>query len=814
MATNPHRKSDSTRRANQTIRRRTVIIMLLLGVVTFIALFWKLYDLQIRQHDMLQTKALDQQTRSAVVNASRGTIYDRNYNTLAISATAETVFVSPKEIQQFVANQEKAIETEREKAEKKGESYTAPRVRDTVYIARGLSRILDVDQAIIEARMQKTYSQYETIQKKTEQTVSDEVRKFINGEIDEEGREVPEGQRKKLQGVFLQPDSKRYYLYGSLASGVIGFVNSDNEGGVGLESKYNDALTGTAGMTISAKNGAGTEMLYQYEQYYDAENGNNLLLTIDANVQLSLENGLESMLKKFGAKNGGTGTIMDVNSGAIIGMASYPNYDLNDYGVVYDDALKNKLEAALKDIDAKRSSYESEEEYAAARAAAANNMVQTQWRNKCIDSTYEPGSTFKPITLAAALEEGTINMNSAFNCNGSIMVPGWNKPIYCSNHAGHGYQSLQQAVGNSCNPAFINIGLSVGTEKYYKYLQSFGLMEKTGVDMIGEVSGIFANEKTFNSNVVSLASYSFGQTFNVTPIELIRAQAACVNGGYLYEPYIVEQVLDEDGNILSQHDSTPIRQVISEETSKTVRSCLEYVVAQGTGKNGQVAGYRIGGKTGTADKTGTRTSSNPQGDIVVSFMCFAPADDPKYIMLLTMDTPRRDTGTYPSGGNMVAPFASQIMGEILPALGIEPDYTAEELVGADAAVPYVVGQTAEKAKETLAAAGFTCRTVGKGDKVTSQTPNGGAIVPNNATIVLYLGEEKPDTVCVVPDVVGKSATEANKALTNAGLIMKVAGMSTAGGTGKATAISQDQASGTELPPGSVVTVRFGTQSTD
>lgn len=815
MAMSPRRKSDSARRANQTIRNRTVLIMLLLGVVTFVALFWKLYDLQIRQHDSLQAKALDQQTRSAVVEASRGTIYDRNYNTLAISATAETVFISPKEIMEFVKKQEQANEEAQEKAEAKGQSYTAAKILDSGYIARGLSRILDVDQALIEARMEKTNSMYEEIRKKTEQAMSDEVRKFINGAINDEGNEVPEGQRKKLQGVWLQPDSKRYYLYGSLASGVLGFVNGENNGAVGLESKYNDVLSGTTGLTISAKNGAGTEMLYQYEQYYDAENGSNLLLTIDANVQLSLENGLESMLKKFGAKNGGTGTIMDVNTGAIIGMASFPNYDLNDYGVIYDETLKGKLDATLESIDAKRSTYDSEEEYAAARTAALNQMVQTQWRNKCIDSTYEPGSTFKPITLAAALEEGTINTNSTFNCGGSVMVPGWNKPIYCSKKTGHGHQSLQEAVGNSCNPAFINIGLSVGTEKYYQYLKSFGLMDKTGVDMVGEVTGIFADEKSFNSNVVSLASYSFGQTFNVTPIELIRAQAACINGGYLYEPYIVEQVLDENGNILTQHDTTPIRQVVSEETSATVRSCLEYVVAQGTGKNGQVAGYRIGGKTGTADKTGTRTSSNPQGDIVVSFMCFAPADDPQYIMLLTMDTPRRDTGTYPSGGNMVAPFASQIMGEILPALGIEPDYTAEELVGADAAVPYVVGQTAEKAKETLAAAGFACRTIGTGNTVTDQTPAGAAIVPNNATIILYLGGEKPNTVCVVPNVVGKTAAMANKEIADAGLIMKVVGAtSTATTAGNISAISQGTAPGTELPPGSVVTVRFGTQSTD
>ena len=810
MAIHPRRKSDAARRANQIVRSRTVLVMLLLGIVTFAALFWRLYDLQIRQHAELQEKAISQQTRSAVVSASRGTIYDRNLNTLAISATAETVLVSPLDIEKSVESQKEEQAKAAQKAADKGQDYTPPVLRDQSYIARGLSRILGLEQGAIEERMEKTNSQYEILKKKTDQTISDEVRRFINGEIDPEGNEVPEKQRVKLRGVWLQPDSKRYYLYSSLASGVIGFVNGDGIGSVGLEVKYDDTLTGTAGYTISARNASGSELLYNYEQYYDAENGHSLVLTLDANVQLSLENGLENMLKKYDAKNGGTGIVMDVNTGAIIAMASYPNYDLNDYSTIFDAALQKKLDADLEKIDANRSTYESEKAYADARAKAINSAMQSQWRNKCIDSTYEPGSTFKPITLAAALEEGKVSKSSTFYCGGYTTVPGWSDRIWCSNHSGHGQQTLIEAVGHSCNPAFIKMGLSIGTETYYKYLKSFGLMDKTGIDMIGEVKGLFVDEDYFNSQVVSLASYSFGQTFNVTPIELIRAQAACINGGYLYEPYIVDQVLDEDGNVLSQHDTTPVRQVISEETSAIVREALEYVVSSGSGKNGQVAGYRIGGKTGTADKTGTRKTTR---EVVVSFMWFAPADDPQYIMLLTMDTPSRNTGTAVYGGTMVAPTASQIMGEILPALGIEPDYSAEELSGADAAVPYVVGKTAEEAKAALKSAGFTYRTVGSGETVTDQTPAGGAIVPNNASVVLYLGAEKSDTPSTVPDVTGKTPTEANKALTNAGLIMKVAGATSASG-GSVTAISQSAEAGSQLPAGSVVTVRFGVRTTD
>ena len=806
MAPNPRRKSDAARWANRVVRTRTMILMVVLGVCTFAALFWKLYDLQINQHDKMWEKAVDQQTRSATVPASRGTIYDRNGYMLAVSSTAEEVNISPKEIAAFVEKQKQSIEDAKAKAAEKGQTYTAPELRDQTYIARGLSRILEVDQTRIEERMTKTDSMYENIRKKVEQTQADEVRRFINGEIDEEGNEVPKEQRKKLQGVWMNPDSKRIYPYSSLGANVIGFVNADNKGGVGLEAKYDSELEGTAGMTVAAKNAAGTELLYQgYEQIFDAENGDNLVLTMDVNVQAALEKGVEAMVKKFDAKNGATGIVMNVNTGAIVGMASYPNYDLNDYGTLYDDALKAKLEATLAALEAQRMTYSTEEEYEAAVSAAESGAMQTQWRNKCIDSTYEPGSTFKPITLASGLEEGVINMNSTFNCTGSVKVGKWT--IHCSKKGGHGLQTLEKAVGNSCNPAFINIGQRLGGETLYEYMKAFGLTEPTGVDMIGEAKGIISKTSLMN-DAASLASYSFGQTFNVTPLELIRAQAACVNGGYLYTPYIVDQVLDDEGNVIGQHDSTPIRQVISEETSAKVRQCLEYVVAQGTGKNGQVAGYRIGGKTGTADKTETRNTTK---EIVVSFMCFAPADDPQYIMLLTMDTPSRTTGTYPSGGNMVAPTASSIMAEILPYLGIEPDYTAEEMAGADTAVPNVVGKSAADAKTVLESAGFSCKTVGSGETVTDQTPAGGAIVPNNANIILYLGAEKSNAPCTVPNVVGKTAAQANQALTDAGLIMKVAG-ATSATSGNVFAISQDKEAGTELKAGSVVTVQFGSQS--
>ena len=818
MTDRPRRKSDAARRANQVIRGRTMLIMLLLGVASFTVLFWKLYDLQINRHDELKAEAVGQQTDSMVISASRGTIYDKNGEIMAISYSTETVLLDPGGVQDFVESQEQKIQDAAEEAAEKGAPYTAPEVLDQAYIARGLSRILDVEEETILEHLENTANRYWEVKKKVDQDVADEVRRFINGEIDDEGNQLTTvdedgntvlistgGRPTRLQGISLTPDTKRLYPFGSLAGNVIGFVNASNVGAYGLEASYDDVLNGSTGLTITPTNVNGTPLLFSGgEQMFDAENGSSLVLTLDTNVQYALEKGLESMLDKYDAANGGTGIVMDVNTGGIVAMASYPNYDPGDFSTIYTEGLQAELDAALAEIQQNRSTYETEEAYNQALANARATIQFKQWRNKCYQDTYEPGSTFKPITLATALEEGVVNMNTTFTCTGSIHVEGWGKPINCSKRAGHGTQTLKVATGNSCNPAFVTMGLKIGTEAYYRYLKSFGLMETTGIDLPAEAEGIFANEDSFNSNVVSLAAYSFGQTFNVTPLELIRAQAATINGGYLYTPYLVEQVLDDEGNILSQHETTAVRQVISEETSAKVRECLEWVVSDGGGRNGQVTGYRIGGKTGTADKTGTK-------DVVVSFMCFAPADDPQYIMLLTMDTPSRTTGTAVFGGTMVAPVASQIMSEILPLLGVEPDYTAEELVGADTTVPNVVGQTREAAEDRLADLGFTFRTVGDGDTVTDQTPAGGAIVPGNASIILYLGQEKPDTPCTVPNVVGKSASEANKAITNAGLIMKVTGTTTAS-SGNVYAITQSLPAGTEVAAGTVVTVQFGDNS--
>ena len=818
MTDRPRRKSDAARRANQVIRGRTMLIMLLLGVASFTVLFWKLYDLQINRHDELKAESVGQQTDSMVISASRGTIYDKNGEIMAISYSTETVLLDPGGVQDFVESQEQKIQDAAEEAAEKGAPYTAPEVLDQAYIARGLSRILDVEEETILEHLENTANRYWEVKKKVDQDVADEVRRFINGEIDDEGNQLTTvdedgntvlistgGRPTRLQGISLTPDTKRLYPFGSLAGNVIGFVNANNMGAYGLEASYDDVLSGSTGLTITPTNVNGTPLLFSGgEQMFDAENGSSLVLTLDTNVQYALEKGLESMLDKYDAANGGTGIVMDVNTGGIVAMASYPNYDPGDFSTIYTEGLQAELDAALAEIQQNRSTYETEEAYNQALANARATIQFKQWRNKCYQDTYEPGSTFKPITLATALEEGVVNMNTTFTCTGSIHVEGWGKPINCSKRAGHGTQTLKVATGNSCNPAFVTMGLKIGTEAYYRYLKSFGLMETTGIDLPAEAEGIFANEDSFNSNVVSLAAYSFGQTFNVTPLELIRAQAATINGGYLYTPYLVEQVLDDEGNILSQHETTAVRQVISEETSAKVRECLEWVVSDGGGRNGQVTGYRIGGKTGTADKTGTK-------DVVVSFMCFAPADDPQYIMLLTMDTPSRTTGTAVFGGTMVAPVASQIMSEILPLLGVEPDYTAEELVGADTTVPNVVGQTREAAEDRLADLGFTFRTVGDGDTVTDQTPAGGAIVPGNASIILYLGQEKPDTPCTVPNVVGKSASEANKAITNAGLIMKVTGTTTAS-SGNVYAITQSLPAGTEVAAGTVVTVQFGDNS--
>ena len=739
MAQPQKRRPESARRANRIIQTRTLLLLGVFGVLAFVLLFAKLYHWQITEHDELQSVAVRQQTLRTTVEASRGTIYDRNGTILAMSASAEDIFLSPKEI----------VEND----------------QDQNLIANGLAEILNLDAADILKKMEKTNSQYEILKKKADDELADKVREFIN--------------ENELRGVFLRPTSKRSYPKGTLASQVIGFAN-DNGGSMGLEATYNDELTGENGMVVTARDRDGRSVLYQYDQYFDAENGCDLHTTLDTTIQYYLEKGVQELEARFGTGKGATGIVMDVNTGAVLAMASLPTYDLNAPGTVYNDFLtsgmtEEQIEENMKDL------------------------LNKQWRSKAINDTYEPGSTFKTLTLAMALEENVVDLNTGFYCGGNTTIEG--QKIWCSKRTGHGQQNLTQAFANSCNPAFINIGLRVGNAKFYQYMQDFGLLEKTGIDTTGEASG-FANSE-IKYSTLALACYAFGQNFNVTPVALLAAQCACVNGGYLYAPYLVEEITDQDGNVVSRHDATPIRQVISAETSALVRDIMEYEVTSGTGKNGQVAGYRIGGKTGTADKVG--------GNVIVSFVCFAPADDPQVMMLLTLDEPNKWTGTYVSGGNMVAPIASSVMSEILPYLGIEPSYTAEELVGADKTVPNVVGLSKDAAAERLSANGFSFRTVGSGDTVTDQTPAGGAIVPNSAEIILYLGAEKSGEKCIVPNVVGDSAATANQKIVNAGLIMGVSGATNASSS-TVRAISQSIAAGTEVEAGTVVRVQFSDSS--
>ncbi len=741
---NPSRKDESIRRANRIIQSRTFVLMLIMGIGMFIVLFFKLYSLQITRHEELQSKAVSQQTRSSVVTANRGTIYDASGNILAISSTAETIFLSPKEINDALNDEENPV------------AWTKD------ILAGALAKILDISEEGILKKMARSDSMYEVLKYRVDEDIADQVRQYIND--------------NKVKGVFLTTDAKRYYPYSDLAAQVIGFVGVDYTGLFGLEAEYDKELQGQSGLVVTAKANGQNDLLYEYSQYFDPENGDELQVTLEATVQYYLEKGMKDMCDAFSPANGATGIVMDVRNGGILAMASFPNYDLNDFTTVTDKTLLEQMERG--ELDEK-------------------GAQQKQWRNKALNDTYEPGSTFKILTLSAALEEGLIDKTTSVNCSGAVNISG--HTIHCSNKAGHGLQTLQQTVGNSCNPAFISYGLKLGTEKFYQYMRSFGIMSPTGVDLGGEATGVFAADANFTQ--LDLACYAFGQNFTVTPLALITAQAACVNGGYLYTPHFAQQITDSNGNVIWQHDDTPVRQVISEETSATVRECLEYVVASGTGKNGQVAGYRIGGKTGTADK-------GQSGDVVVSFLCFAPADDPQIMMLITMDTPSRSTGTYVSGGNMVAPYSSAIMSEILPYLGIEPSYSAEELMGVDTTVPNVIGMTVQEAKDRMKERGFTCKIEGDGEKISDQTPVGGAIIPGKSTVVLYAGAEKPDKMCTVPSLVGRTASEANTAATNAGLLIRFTG-TTSSESNTVLVFSQELEAGTEVPAGTVITVRLG-----
>ncbi len=717
---------------NRTMLRRTLFLMAVCGIVAFLVLAARLYVLQIRDHDKYEQLAISQQLRETGSSAERGTIYDCNMNILAMSADVENVYLSPAEIAMYK--------------------------EDPQLIADGLSEILGLDREEILKKTENNGSWYVTVARKIEKETADKVRAFKK--------------EHSLKGVRLENDTKRYYPYSSLACHVIGFVGTDNIGLDGIEAQYDSALCGTAGKYMRATNAYGTDLLFErYEGYEGAEDGLDLVTTIDLTIQHYIEKTLDQAVEDYDIQNGAGAIAMDVKTGKILAMASVGGYDLNNFLDVSDDA-----KAA---IDGAQTQEEKDQLLADAQ--------RLQWRNKMLSDTYEPGSTFKIITLSMALEDGKVGLNDSFFCGGSVQVPGRTSPVRCWKTTGHGSQNLTQAVQHSCNAAFVNIGLRIGAESFYKYCDAFGfltltgdrteqLTAKTGIDLGGESGSIWWSEDTFYSekNKSQLAAASFGQTFTITPLQLITAVSACVNGGYLMQPYVVESLLDSDGNTVYNHKPTVVRQVISEQTSKTVCSILEQVVGDpndGTGRNAAVAGYRIGGKTGTSEKVSYEAQTGKK-EYIVSFVGFAPADDPQIAILVLLDSPGPASGVYVSGGQMAAPTVGKMFADILPYMGIEPQYDDEADRSADKTVPNLKGLSVDEAKQKLSENGFSCRVIGSGSIVTTQLPAANAVIADGSTVIIYADADPSPGLETMPGLDGMSYADAVQLLSGYGLFIK------------------------------------------
>ena len=776
---------EQNQRANRTILRRTLVLMVLCGIVAFVPLIGTLYHLMITEHDYYNEKAIKNQTRSTNLTATRGVIYDANMNVFASSKTVETVFIDPNEIAQEMAKPENSNLLDQ--------------------IARGLGEILDVEPSFVYEQAADKQYRYKVIKRKISEELADEVRAFIS--------------ENSITGVYLETDLKRYYPNSSLAAQALGFVSSDNNGSEGLEAYYNEELSGTAGKVVTSKGNYGSEMLYTYEKYYDASDGSSLITTIDSTVQAYVEKNLQNAIDKYDIKNGAFCIVMDVNTGEIKAMATLGSYDPNNYLEIYDDTtallLENERAAALALPEAS-AAYEAAIETYKQDVAAAR---MAQWRNRCVSDGYEPGSTFKLITLASALDSGAVTLNDSFYCGGQEKFTGREQILNCWKSAGHGAQSTAQALGNSCNIAFGHIGLRMGGDTFYDYLKSFGIMEKTGVDLPGEASGLFYERKYLNDPANYGTSYlitsSFGQSFRITPMQLVRAVAAIVNGGYVLEPYIVSEVVDADGNTVEKNEKTVLRQVISQQTSETMRTLMEQVVTEGTASAARTPGYHVGGKTGTSEKLDEYDENGQQvKDKIVSFVGVAPIDDPKYVVLVALDTPAYSEnsekytvhGMYISGGLMAAPTVRDIFLDILPYLGVEPDYGSEDIRGVNFTVPDVIGMDETEAGELLAEKTITYRVVGTGSVVTDQLPVAGSQVPGNSQIILYMGAEKQATRVEVPDFIGCSVADVNYLASNAGLYVQ------AKGTDRTDvyvlAAYQDIDPGTEVDRGTTITVEF------
>ena len=727
---NEKRRGRPIQRPNKTILSRTLVLLAVCGIVAFVVLTIKLYQVQILKHDYYEGLAIEQQTRQATIVASRGTVFDTNGKILAMSASVENVFISPKEV----------IDYE----------------EDANLIAAGLEAILGADSAATLEKMKDTQSQYKTIKLQVERETAELVREFIK----EHG----------LKSIHLEPATKRYYPYSSLACQVIGFVGTDNTGLEGLESQYDSYLTGTNGRVVRLKNRDGRDMLFtDFEDYYDAQNGNDVALTLDATIQYYIEKHLAQAIEDYDVQKGGAAIAMRPDTGEILAMASMNNFDLNNY-LEINEKEQEKL-ALIADEDLYNEAY--------------RDALFSQQRNKALADTYEPGSVFKIITMAMALEEGIVDLDDTFTCNGTMTVEGRTGDLHCWKAGGHGTQTLTKAMMNSCNVALVKIGLRVGPDAFYKYSEAFGLFDKTGFDLPGESRSIWWPKNVFFNpqypNYSQLAAASFGQTLNITPLQLITAVSSAVNGGNLMQPYVVKQISDSNGGIITATEPQTVRQVISHETSDTLRTMLEEVVKTGTGKNAQVRGYRVGGKTGTSEKIAQLAAQGEDAvtdkEYIVSFCGFAPADDPEIVILLLLDTPSHETGIYISGGNMAAPVVGNMLADILPYMGIAPHYSEEDLKEINVPVPRLVSKNVADALASLADQGLEYKIVGEGDTVTGQLPSANAQVAVGTKVILYVGEETPQDAVTVPDLRGMSYEKAKAALEERGLFIRSNGAS-------------------------------------
>lgn len=748
----PGSKNNSKKRAEkgpaQRLRQRTAILILLILVLGFGAAVLRLTYLTTVQSSELQESAVDLQLADTTVSAKRGTIYDANGNVLAESASVWQVVMSPVNFKN---------DKQRQAA------------------AKGLSEIFDLEyNDVLDDTKQQSH--YVVVKRRIE---SDEREKVL---------ELIDTLKKdySCSGVIqLLDDYKRYYPKNSLASSVIGFTGSDDQGLEGIEYEYDSYLSGTPGRIITAQNARGTDMPFRYEQNVESEDGNNVYLTIDETIQSICEKYMQKGVEDNNVLNKGVCIAMDVNTGAILAMVTTDGYDLN-----------NPYELSAK--DKKKIKSTSKKKQAEAESAALSNM----WRNKAVADTYMPGSVFKMCVASAALEENLVNEKTSFTCTGSISVEG--ETIHCSNISGHGTQNFVEVISNSCNPAFIQIGQMLGAGKFRQYYQGFGFSDKTGIDLPGEAEDSFWKEGKMGG--VDLAVASFGQNFSITPIQMITACAAVSNGGYVVQPHVVSKITDSKGNVIKTVDKKVKRQVISDDTSKKMNEYLEYNTERQGAAAGYISGYKVAGKTGTTEKRGvTKFESSFSEDYISSFCGYAPADDPQIAMLVFFDTPDGDAYY---GSQVSSPVFINIMSEVLPYLDVKTSYTDEELGYVDASAGDYTGVSVDEAKTAVEADGFTATVKGNGSTVISQIPTVSSGLQKGGSIVLYTDSDSQSETVSVPSLIGLSPDEVNNVASAYGLNVSFSGATTSSGTSS----SQNIEAGTSVSPGTVITVSFADSS--